>query len=77
VKVITINVGHNDTEQRAKSFIRRTSMKQLAVFDQKSAITQQYRVFGVPTIIVAKKGGDIIFRQHFVPSEGEIKALLQ
>jgi len=47
------------------------------MFDKKSLITQHYRVFGVPTIIIAEKGGNIVFRQHFVPSEDDIKALLK
>jgi len=52
-------------------------MKHLTIFDKKSAITKQYKIFGVPTVIIADKGGTIVFRQHFVPEEKDIKALLK
>lgn len=57
--------------------MKRTAMKQLVIFDNKSDITQKYRVFGVPTVIIAQKGGNIVFRQYYVPTAQEIKTLLQ
>ena len=74
--IITINVGHNDTEKRAKSFMRRTGMKQRTIFDARSEITQLYKVFGVPTVIIADKGGKILYRQYYIPEEKEVKPLL-
>ncbi len=52
-------------------------MKEVTVFDKKSDIAKDYKVFGVPTVIISEKGGKILFRQHYVPDEKEIKALLQ
>lgn len=74
-----INIGANDSPERARAFIQKTGMKYPVVFDQNSAITRTYRVLGVPTLVVADKGGRIVFQGHQVPDtfEQELGKLLK
>lgn len=77
MEIITINVGHNDSEDRASRFIRKNEIKYPVIFDTKSKITMEYQVTGVPTIIIADTTGTILFRQYYVPDQEEINKLLQ
>ncbi len=77
IEIITINVGHNDSEGKIKNFVRMTGMNYPIIFDKKSVITKQYKVFGVPTVIIADTGGSIVFRQYYVPKAKEIQKLLR
>lgn len=78
MEFIGINIGHNDSLARARSFIEKTKMVYPTVFDKSSTITQKYRVIGVPTIIVADANGTIQFRNYGVPeiTEANFKQLM-
>jgi peroxiredoxin len=76
IEIITINVGHNDSEGKIRKFVKMTGLKYPIIYDKKAEITKKYKVFGVPTVIIADTGGSIVFRQYYVPKAKEIKELL-
>ena len=75
---IAINVGHNDSVERAQAFANKNGMTYPILFDSSSQITDQYRVQGVPTVIIADKRGIIRFRNFGAPdiSEADFTELL-
>lgn len=60
-------IGINDSETRARSFMDKTGMNYPVVFDKTGTLSQQYRVQGVPTIIIADKKGPVVFKYFGVP----------
>jgi len=76
LQVVGINVGHNESEVRARQFIRRTGMDFPVIYDLQSKITMQHKVFSVPTILIADRDGNVVFRQHFVPEAENLATLL-
>ena len=67
MEFIGINVGHNDSERKARRFMDKTRMTYPVIFDSKGKISRQYGVQGVPTILVADKKGVIVFKNYGVP----------
>ncbi|NOQ46698.1 MAG: redoxin domain-containing protein [Desulfobulbaceae bacterium] len=67
MEFIGINVGVNDSETRARSFMDKTGMNYPVIFDKTGKLSQQYRVQGVPTIIIADKKGTVVFKNFGVP----------
>jgi len=76
LRVITINVGVNDSEDRAREFMHKTGMDYPTIFDAGSTITRQHGIISVPTILIADRRGMIVYRQHFVPDEAKLLSLL-
>lgn len=72
-----INVGQRDSEARIDKFVRKNTIKYPVIYDKKSEITMDYKVFGVPTVIIADTKGTVLFRQYYVPKPEEITRLLQ
>ncbi len=68
---IAINVGYNDSVERAQAFVKKTGMSYPVFFDATGAITEQYRLQGVPTVIIADKQGVIQFRNYAAPDISE------
>ncbi len=64
---VGINVGFNDSIGRARAFIEITKMAYPVLFDTKGTLSKQYKVQGVPTIIVANKQGRVISRSFGAP----------
>lgn len=64
---VAVNVGFNDSVERARAFIKKTGMAYPALFDSTGMIAEQYRLQGVPTIIIADKQGVIRFRNYGTP----------
>jgi thiol-disulfide isomerase/thioredoxin len=64
---IAVNVGFNDSVERAQAFIKKTGMAYPAFFDSTGTVTEQYMLQGVPTIIIADKKGIIRFRNFTAP----------
>ena len=77
MEIIMINVGQNDSEAKASRFIRKNDIRYPVIFDANSKITMEYRITGVPTVIMADTTGTILFRQYYVPNQREITELLQ
>lgn len=67
MEFIGINVGHNDSERKARRFMDTTGMTYPVIFDNKGKISRQYGVQGVPTILIADKNGVIVFKNYGVP----------
>ena len=76
LRVITINVGINDSEARARKFMDKTGLDYPVIFDAESVITRQHGIMGVPTILIADRRGAIVYRQHVVPDEAKLLSLL-
>jgi peroxiredoxin len=68
---IGVNVGYNDSVERARSFINKTGMSYPVLFDKKSTIARKYQVQGVPTIIIADKKGKVVYKNYGVPELSE------
>lgn len=64
---VGVNVGFNDSVERAKAFVQLTKMAYPVFFDEKSTITKKYGVQGVPTVIVADKKGRVAYKSFGVP----------
>ncbi|BCO10473.1 hypothetical protein GF1_28490 [Desulfolithobacter dissulfuricans] len=62
-----INVGFNDSPERARAFMESTGMNYPVLFDKQGTISRQYGVQGVPTIIVTDKSGRVVFKNFGVP----------
>ncbi|WP_035215082.1 TlpA family protein disulfide reductase [Desulfobulbus elongatus] len=78
MEFVAVNIGVNDSVERAQAFARKTGMTYPAYFDGSGTIAEKYRLQGVPTIIVADKHGIIRFRNFTVPniSEANFTALM-
>lgn len=64
---VAVNVGYNDSVERAQAFARTTGMQYPAYFDGSGKVSEQYALIGVPTIIVADKHGVVRFRNYMSP----------
>ncbi len=64
---VAVNVGFNDSVERARAFIKKTGMAYPSLFDSTGMIAEQYRLQGVPTIIIADKQGMIRFKNYGTP----------
>jgi thiol-disulfide isomerase/thioredoxin len=68
---VAVNVGYNDSVERAQAFVNKTGMHYPAFFDGSGAVSEQYQLLGVPTIIIADKHGVIRFRNFTAPDISE------
>lgn len=71
MEFVAVNVGYNDSVERAQAFARKTGMTYPAIFDGSGKITEKYQLQGVPTIIIADKKGKILFRNFATPDISE------
>ena len=67
MEFIAVNVGYNDSVERAQAFARANGMRYPAYFDGSGKVSEQYQLLGVPTIIIADKHGTIRFRNYMAP----------
>jgi thiol-disulfide isomerase/thioredoxin len=68
---VAVNVGYNDSVERAQAFVNKTGMTYPAFFDGSGAVSEKYQLLGVPTIIIADKHGVIRFRNFAAPDISE------
>lgn len=68
---IGVNVGVNDTYERARAFARKTGATYPNLFDATGAIVSQYALQGVPTVVVADKKGVIRYYGYETPEISE------
>lgn len=71
MEFIAVNVGYNDSVERAQAFARKNDMRYPAYFDGSGKVTEQYQLLGVPTIILADKHGVVRFRNYTAPNISE------
>ena len=67
MEFVAVNVGFNDTVERAQAFAQQTGMTYRAYFDGSGTIAGKYRLQGVPTVIIADRQGIIRFRNFTTP----------
>lgn len=67
MEFIAVNVGYNDSVERAQAFARANNMHYPAYFDGSGKVSEQYQLLGVPTIIIADKHGKVRFRNYMAP----------
>jgi hypothetical protein len=67
MEFVAVNVGVNDSIERAQNFVATTGMTYPVYFDGPGTIAEKYRLQGVPTIIIADKHGVIRFRNFTAP----------
>jgi thiol-disulfide isomerase/thioredoxin len=67
MEFVAVNVGFNDSVERARAFMAKTQMRYPAYFDGSSKVTEQYQLLGVPTILIADKNGVVRFRNFTTP----------
>ncbi len=68
---IGVNVGVNDTYERAKAFAQKTGMTYPNLFDATGTIGQQYALQGVPTVVIADKSGVVRYYGYETPEISE------
>ena len=73
MEFIAVNVGYNDSVERAQAFARATNMHYPAYFDGSGKVSEQYQLIGVPTIIIADKHGTVRFRNYMAPDISDAK----
>lgn len=71
MEFVAVNVGFNDSIERANAFIEKTGMTYPAFFDGSGTVAEKYRLQGVPTVIIADKHGVIRFRNYTTPDISE------
>lgn len=67
MEFIAVNVGFNDTVERAQAFAQQTGMNYRAYFDGSGTLAKKYRLQGIPTVIIADRHGIIRFRNFTTP----------
>lgn len=67
MEFVAVNVGFNDTVERAQAFAQQTGMTYRAYFDGSGTVAEKYRLQGVPTVIIADRHGIIRFRNFTTP----------
>ncbi len=74
-----INVAANESVPRARKFMKKNNISYPVIYDEKFELSRKYKVFGVPTVIIADKSGKVIFRNAYVPeiSEENFQRLLK
>jgi thiol-disulfide isomerase/thioredoxin len=71
MEFIAVNVGFNDSIERASAFVQKTGMTYPAFFDGSGTLAEKYKLQGVPTVIIADKQGIIRFRNFTAPDISE------
>jgi thiol-disulfide isomerase/thioredoxin len=71
MEFIAVNIGFNDSIERAQAFVKKTGMTYPAYFDGTETIAEKYRLQGVPTVIIADKHGIVRFRNFTAPEISE------
>ncbi|UIP27596.1 TlpA disulfide reductase family protein [Photobacterium sp. TLY01] len=62
IKVISVNVGFNDSVANVQQFFRQEGYDIPTIFDANGEITQKYQVVGTPHHILIDKDGNIAYR---------------
>ncbi len=67
ITLIGINVGMNDSEERARAFIKENNMQYPNVFDKTGALSEKYQLNKVFAMIMVSKDGTMMMRLNNVP----------
>lgn len=69
LKVVAINVGINDSLQRARSFQQRHALNFPLAFDETFEVATAFEVRGVPTVVLIDSEGKIRYRSPLFPRD--------
>jgi len=67
LEVVGVNVGYNDSVEKARKFAQKNKMAYPSYFDTNGQVTAKYNLIGVPTIVLADKHGVVRFRNFMTP----------
>lgn len=67
ITFIGVDVGMNDSPERMVKFAAKYGIKYPVAFDTKSTVTTQFKIQGIPTIIISDSSGVIRYRDHSPP----------
>lgn len=68
---LAINVGINDSQEKATEYRERHTLPYPVAFDEGSRVTRAYRVVGTPTILIVDRRGIIRYRGSLLPPDLE------
>ena len=71
IEFIGINVGMNDTEEKARAFIKEHKMTYPNVFDKTGKLSEKYQLNKVFSLILASKKGTIMMQYNTIPEIGD------
>ncbi len=69
LRVLAINVGINDSENRTKAFMERHEIDYPVAFDTGSILTKQYGVVGTPTVMIIDSEGVVKYKSPALPED--------
>ncbi len=67
MEFIGINVGMNDTEKKARQYIKDYKITYPVVFDKTGALSEKYQIPKVLTVLVARKDGKVVMKYFNAP----------
>lgn len=67
MKFVGINVGVNDSAEKARLFAEKHAMEYPVYFDDGTKLTREFKVQGTPTIILTDKQGIVRYRGFSAP----------
>ncbi len=67
IAVIGINVGVNDSIAKIKNYVDEYQVHYPIIFDDESAISASYGVYGTPVFVVISQAQEILYRGHQFP----------
>ncbi|MBE9562961.1 MAG: TlpA family protein disulfide reductase [Proteobacteria bacterium] len=73
LSILAINIGKDDTDDKARKYQAKHSINYPIVFDEDSSITKSYAVKGTPTHIIIGTNGNIRYRGTKAPTGAEIE----
>ena len=67
LKVLGINIGLNDSEDKTARYIKKHGIDYAIAFDKESVISRKSQIMGVPTVMLIDKWGVIKYRANRIP----------
>jgi peroxiredoxin len=71
IEFIGINVGRNNSEEKAREFIEKHKIPYPNIFDKTGDLTKQYKLNRIFSMIVATKEGTVVIQYNDVPEMGD------
>ncbi len=65
--IFAINIGIKDSLKKTRAFRKKQGINYPVIFDEGSAITSAYRVWGTPTLIIVGANGNLFYRASHAP----------
>ncbi len=72
MEFIGINVGMNDTETKARQYMKKYKITYPVVFDKTGELSEKYQIPKVLTVLVAQKDGRVVMKYLTAPEIDDI-----